>query len=999
MSFSDIVVRIPVGAHCEQKFCFFFRNFVFDTLRVVCIGCFEIPFPVMHVSTFRASMPFKPILHTPTFLSPLPISLFFHPSKQTSPCSHRLSPPRHPRFRLLTCTRIVSSANLAPSHSTSSQIFAQIKSLIPLSQAFSDLTPPPTLIPTGPSSYKCCCPFHPDNTPSLHFSDEKQVFHCFGCNAGGTIIDFELQRTGDDSIANALRSLASRYPRIAPLLSSSPRAARTVQKENIIEKPVETAPSWEEHVKKVRLTKALLKIIAKVYQQTLWSAEGNRARHYMLHVRRFSEESLRIYGVGFAPGGFDFAISGLGRMGYSEEQIVDAGVAKRSEKGVVYDFFRDRVVTPIRDGKGYIVGMAGRVFLEADGMSKRLPKYVNSKDSAVFKKSELLFGEDIARKVMSLAKEDNEQFVLIVEGYMDVMMVFEHTGGKIACVATMGTAATSTQLDKAYDILTDPADGRVIINFDGDDAGIAAVERLCDSVIPMCKYASAIDIAVLPPDMKDPDEFLSAYGSGEEYISYLKEVALPWYEWRGRRFVIEEQAIRDMEEGGVPTEEIARRLEGSEIYKNREMVEIHPDGATFDSQFAEQIKELDDEMLVAFGAPLEILQKTREAKRHNRIMISKNVIEALARIVESAQRSIPGLNYSALVKSWVDPLTTSRMPLMTSLYSRILKRANELSAPWRDIAPVMQAKWNEASLLDATELQLLRKRRGRKGKMSRSSNGVPLKGDLDEFFSDPRRVRRSDEILKQQNEHLIPYLRAKTRREVQLLKISPRRSAEEIVLRALIFASELDRVEALEKLLAVMLHCQERDLPFWTSEAREALFEYLADVDGTVTPTEMAAELEGEEWWGVDMESLFVPAEEVSDQDWKILRTIEQEHPVEVVESTADTISGMAGRVASRLAVEETERLLGKALTLSEKKETEGLEHLLAKQVSLQSAVDRSKYLRPAESEEQARILQKEREEEIEGQEIETVLEQLRTTSVPYPSHFQEGEAYVPEED
>lgn len=719
----------------------------------------------------------------------------------------------------------------------------------------------------------------------------------------------------------------------------------------------------------------------------------------MLHVRRFSEETLRVYGVGFAPGVFDFAIRGLGRMGYSEEQVVTAGVAKRSEKGVVYDFFRDRVVTPIRDGKGNIVGMAGRVFLEADDLSKRVPKYVNSKDSAVFKKSELLFGEDVARKVMGMAKEEEQQTVLIVEGYMDVMMVFEHTGGKIACVATMGTAATSAQLDKAYDILTDPADGRVIINFDGDDAGIAAVERLCDSVIPMCKYASAIDIAVLPPDMKDPDEFLSAYGSGGEYVSYIREVALPWYEWRGRRFVIEELAVRDMEEEGIPGEEIARRLEGSEIYDNREMVEILPDDVKFDSQLVDRFKELDDEMLVAFGAPMDILRKTREARRRNRVVISKNLIEALARIVESAQRSIPGLNYSALVKSWVDSLTTSRMSLMTSLYNRILERAEELSAPWAKLAPVMQVKWNEASLLDDKELQLLRKRRRRKGKMSKSSNGGLAKGDSDDFFSDPRRVQRSDEILKEQNEHLIPYLRAKTCKEVQMLKVSPRKSAEEIILRALIFASELDRVEALEKLLTVMLHCQERDLPFWTSEAREALFEYLADVDGPVTPAEMAAELESKEWWSADMQSLFLPAEEVSDRNWKTLRMIEQEHPVEVVESTADAISGIAGRVASRLAVEETESLLGQALMLSEKKETEGLEQILAKQVSLQSAVDRSKYLRPAESEEQERILQKEREEEIEKQEIETVLEQLQTTSVPYPSHFQEGEDYVPDDD
>lgn len=761
---------------------------------------------------------------------------------------------------------------------------------------------------------------------------------------------------------------------------------------------MEIAVSRREHAESTHLTKTLLKILTKVYQQTLWSPEGERARHYMLQKRCFSEETLRIYGVGFAPGGFDFALSGLRRMGYSEQQAVAAGVAKRSEKGVVYDFFRDRVVTPIRNGSGNVVGMAGRVYLEADDASKRTPKYVNSKESAVFKKSESLFGEDVARKVMSLAKKDKSQVILVVEGYMDVMMVFEHTRGKVACVATMGTAATSAQLDKAYDVLADPADGRVIVNFDGDDAGIAAVERLCDSVIPMCQYSYAIDIAVLPPNMKDPDEFLSTYGSGEEYVSYIKEVAMPWYEWRGRRYVIEELAIRDMEEAGVPSEEIARRLEGSEIYENREMVEIRPDESEFDSQLTQQIKELDDEMLVAFGAPEDILRKTEEARQRNRVEISKNLIEALARVVECAQRSVPGLHYSALVTSWVDSLTSSRLPLMTSLYSRILQRAEELSAPWRYIAPVVQTTWNDSSVLSEKESQLLKQRARKRRASSWRGDSLP-KGELEEFYSDPKRVERSDRILKEQNEYLIPYLKARTCKEIQMLKISPRKSAEEIILRALIFASEMDRVEALEKLLGVMLHCQERDLPFWTSETREALFEYLADVDGPVSAEEMAVQLEGEEWWSEDVENLFVGVEKVRDQDWRVLRMIEQEHAVEVVESVADAISGMAGRVASRLALEETENLLGRALTSCERNDSEELEQILAKQVSLQGAVDRSKYLRPAEVEENKRILEKQRREEKEREETEIVLGQLKTLSVPYPRRDKEGGDSVAEED
>lgn len=691
-------------------------------------------------------------------------------------------------------------------------------------------------------------------------------------------------------------------------------------------------------------------------------------------------------------------VRNLEEIGHPPEHAVIAGLARRGREKpeFVYDVFRDRVVTPIRNLKGETLAHAGRLLADK-AKSDRVPKYVNGPETEIFKKRDVLFGIDIAKNAQSakVKYEDEETgtgelgYVLMVEGYLDVMTIYEHTKGSVACVATMGTSVSTKQLEAAYDLLEDPVDGKIIINFDGDDAGIAAAERLCDSVIPDSTCAHVVHIAVLPPEVKDPDEFLRTCGSGDDYTAYLLEVALPWYDWRGRRLIIEEQLMSD--KTTVQEDDVLAPAEGEELSGNqqerqeREMINLDSRDQSFDIQLGEYMKQQGDEMLVAFGAPPELIKRSSDRPKSG-LSVSKDIIEALAKVLESAQRSIPGLNSGAVVHAWADSLSRSDAMAITPLYKEIIKRAEELSTSWLEISPGAQIKWMSPPPWIVEDLP------GRKQRSIRRASGLTIAGhdmDLEAFMSDRKLVDKTLKRLKAQEAEVIPHIQKNRSERLEMLKAAPRRAAEEMILRCLIFASEADRLDALDKLLGVMVWCQERDLPFWTSNGRESLFEYLADAEGPIASEEMAAYLEEADWWNTEAEQLFVPVEDEIDDHWKTLRAIEIANPVAVVESTARCVAEMAGKVASRLALMETGDLTEKMLEKSKKNEFDEFDTLLARQISLRRAVNKTKYLNP-EEEEMARKEEEKRIKELEQERLrQTILKQLETGSVPYPGDLQ----------
>lgn len=703
----------------------------------------------------------------------------------------------------------------------------------------------------------------------------------------------------------------------------------------------------------------------------------------MTEVRGLSEETLKLYGCGYAPGRGDWMVRALEGLGHPKEHAVIGGVARRGREktDVIYDIFRDRVVTPIRNIQGETIAQAGRTVGDAQ-RAAWVPKYVNGPETEIFKKRDALFGIDIAKMAPSVKVEweDKEMgvgklgFVVMVEGYMDVMTVYEHTNGYASCVATMGTSVSVKQLEAAYDLLEDPIDGKVIINFDADDAGIAAAERLCDSVIPESECAHVVYIATLPPDIKDPDEFLSAHGSGEDYIEYIQEVALPWYDWRARRIIIEEQLSTDestAEEGGSDSD-VGKSPE-------REVVDLNFSDQSFDFQLGEILKKRADELLVAFGGPPELIDK--KENEDSMPSISKDVVESLAQILESAQRSIPGLDSGAVVHAWSDSLCRSHVLALSPLYKKILTRAEQLSSSWLKLSPAAQVKWMSPPPWIVEDITVTKRRNIRKN-AGQTADGWEM--DWETFSTDKRRVEKSISRLKAQEAHFLPYIEKEQSDDVKMLKVAPRRAAEEAVLRCLIFASEMDRLDSLEKLLEVMIWCEHRDLPFWTSKARESLFDYLGEVDGPVTPAEMAAYLEDEEWWGTDIEALFFPSEG-RDIALDALRALERANPVAVVEATARGVAEMAGKVASGLALKETGDIAKKMLDKADRGEQDEMDELLARQISLKKAVSKMKYLNPEEEvrfKEEAKKHEEEREREIR---IRGTLKLLETLSVPFP--------------
>ena len=307
------------------------------------------------------------------------------------------------------------------------------------------------------------CPFHNEKTPSFYVYPETNSFFCFGCNAGGSALDFVMQQQNLDFI-EAVKFLAARVG----------------------------MPMPDEDDTATRLRSRVLAInreTARYFVGCLNAAEGRDARGYLRH-RALDDGIIRRFGIGYAPDEFNRLRDHLKSLGFSEDELLQAGVCKRSQKGSVYDAFRNRVMFPIMDLRGNVIAFGGRRMGEDGG-----PKYLNSSDTPVFKKSRGLFAMNIAKK------SPNKRFIL-AEGYMDVISL--HQAGFETAVATLGTALTPEQAK----LISDYAD-EVVICYDGDEAGQKATAK----GISIFKN-TVVKVRVLNlPDAKDPDEFIKNFGA------------------------------------------------------------------------------------------------------------------------------------------------------------------------------------------------------------------------------------------------------------------------------------------------------------------------------------------------------------------------------------------------------------------------------------------------------------------------------------------------------
>lgn len=314
------------------------------------------------------------------------------------------------------------------------------------------------------SSYWGCCPFHSEKTPSFHVVPDRQIYKCFGCGKGGGAINFVME----------LENLSFR------------EAVEVLAKRAGMQMPESVGPSADARQRREKLLE-LNRQAARAFHSWLYSPEGAQGLAY-LQKRGLSKATLTRFGLGFAPNSWDALIRELGKQGYDKRDLLDAGLAVNNKDGRIYDRFRNRVMFPIIDVRGNVIGFGGRV------MDDSTPKYLNSPDTPVYNKSRNIFALNIAKKT----KADR---VILTEGYMDTISL--HQAGFDSAVASLGTALTEehAQLLSRYF-------KQAIISYDGDGAGVAAAQR----AIPILEKAGLKVRVLRVTGAKDPDEFIKKYG-------------------------------------------------------------------------------------------------------------------------------------------------------------------------------------------------------------------------------------------------------------------------------------------------------------------------------------------------------------------------------------------------------------------------------------------------------------------------------------------------------
>lgn len=333
------------------------------------------------------------------------------------------------------------------------------------------------LQPAGSGRFKALCPFHNEKTPSFHVTRDRQVYHCFGCGKGGDALSFVTEYEGL-TFPEALRRLADRAHIVLPETNDG----------NASDQKLRT-----------RLLE-LGKFAARLYRETLESPlKGGIGRTY-LKGRELKPETVAQFGLGYVPEGWSFLHDAAREKGFDEKLLLSSGLVKIGQRGGNYDFFRNRLMFPIKDVTGNIVAFGGRTLGGEDA------KYINSPENAVYKKSRVLYGLFEAREAMR-----REKRALLVEGYFDLLRCFD--AGIENVVATCGTALTSDQAALIHRYVPE-----VVVVYDGDAAGIKAAMR---SMAILTEAGLTVKALALP-DGLDPDDYVRRDGA-EAFRKHVAE--------------------------------------------------------------------------------------------------------------------------------------------------------------------------------------------------------------------------------------------------------------------------------------------------------------------------------------------------------------------------------------------------------------------------------------------------------------------------------------------
>ena len=312
------------------------------------------------------------------------------------------------------------------------------------------------------------CPFHGEKTASFSVAPDKGIYYCFGCHKGGGVINFQMEVEGL-SYPDAVRALAKRAGMSVP--EDEQYQSRYRQQERL----------W-----------ALHKEAARFFHSQLYAPVGKEALDYALG-RGMSKSILTTFGVGYAPDGWDNMVRAMKAKGYTDQELLDSGLVTQSQKDKtkIFDRFRDRLMFPIIDVRGNVIGFGGRIIKK----DSEAAKYLNSPETLIFNKRKNLFG-------LNLAKKSKQGYLILVEGNVDVVAL--HQFGFDNAIASLGTSLTEEQAA----LMTRYAD-QIVLIYDGDKAGQNATQR----AIPILEKAG-LQVKVLQIEgAKDPDEFLHKYGA------------------------------------------------------------------------------------------------------------------------------------------------------------------------------------------------------------------------------------------------------------------------------------------------------------------------------------------------------------------------------------------------------------------------------------------------------------------------------------------------------
>ena len=357
------------------------------------------------------------------------------------------------------------------------------------------------------------CPFHSEKTPSFSVSPDKQIYHCFGCGKGGGVINF-IMEIENLSFPEAVEFLAKRAGMPMP------------EEEND-----------RESRKRSRML-ALNRDAARFFYAQLSTAQGGAARDYMAR-RRIGPATAKNFGIGFAPDTWDSLEKAMREKGYTDFELFDAGLVRKGNKGGYYDTFRNRLMFPVIDVRGNVIGFSGRILGDGE------PKYMNSPETLVFNKSRNLFA-------LNLAKKSKSGYIILSEGNIDVVSL--HQAGFDSAVASLGTSLTPEQAR-----LLSRYTNQVIIAYDNDGAGIKAAQRAIGILEKLDLKVKVLRMS----GAKDPDEFIKLKGadafrnlleSSENQIDYRLRSVTDKYD-----LSVDEQKVEFLKEAS----DLVARLPGS----------------------------------------------------------------------------------------------------------------------------------------------------------------------------------------------------------------------------------------------------------------------------------------------------------------------------------------------------------------------------------------------------------------------------------------------------